>query len=156
MLKRNNTTSKKGVSLIELIIAMAIFGMIMVSIFPAFIILNLTNIVSKENVSANYIAQQTSEELYQLGKDTTLTAFTLQSRLNALGFFEDGSGKYVNNLNADFTQVLTVTLTGKSTQLGEGFARLLLIVESKHNYVYNSNTINDYRSQIESVIPIGN
>ena len=38
MLKRNNTTSKKGVSLIELIIAMAIFGMIMVSIFPAFII----------------------------------------------------------------------------------------------------------------------
>ncbi len=154
MLKRNNTTSKKGVSLIELIIAMAIFGMIMVSIFPAFIILNLTNIVSKENVSANYIAQQTSEELYQLGKDTTLTAGTLPSRLNALGFFVDGSGKYVNNLNADFTQVLTVTLNDPN--LGTGFAKLKLIVESKHNYVYNANTINDYRSQIESVIPIGN
>lgn len=154
MLNRNNKTNKKGVSLIELIIAMAIFGMIMVSIFPAFIILNLTNIVSKENVSANYIAQQTSEELYQWGKDTTLTSLTLPSRLNALGFFVDVSGKYVNNSNADFTQVLTVILN--DPQLGPGFVKLILIVESKHNYVYNANTINDDRSQIESVIAIGN
>ncbi len=154
MFNRNNIKNKKGVTLIELIIAMAIFGMIMVSIFPAFIILNLTNIVSKENVSANYLAQRTSEELYQLGKDNTLTVGTLPGRLNALGFYIDGSGHYVNNLNADFIQVLTVTLN--DPVLGTGFARLLLIVESRHNYTYNSNTINDYRSQIESIIPIGN
>lgn len=143
--------SKRGMSLIELIIAMAIFGMIMVSIFPAFIILNLTNIVSKENVGANYLAQETSEELYELGQDDTLNVGDFPTRLNGLGFVVDGSGNYVNNSNADFSQILTVSYDDPET----GFVRLILVVESKHNYIYNTNTINDYRSQIETIIAVG-
>ena len=133
--------NKRGMTLIELIIAMAIFGMI----------LNLTNIVSKENVSANYLAQQTSEELYQLSQDSTVTQGNFASRLNGLGFTVDGSGNYVNNSNVDFVQVLTVTHNSPEA----GFTRLILIVESKHNYVFDSNSINDYRSQIETIIVLG-
>lgn len=143
--------NKRGMSLIELIIAMAIFGMIMVSIFPAFIILNLTNVVSEENVSANYLAQKTSEELYQLGQDETLTKAGFPTRLNGLGFTIDGSGNYVNPSDSDFIQILTVSYDNPDV----GFVRLKLVVESKHNYVFNSNTINDYRSQIETIIAIG-
>lgn len=145
-------TNKHGMSLIELIIAMAIFGMIMVSIFPAFIILNLTNIVSEENVGANYLAQETSEELYQLGQDETLTEADFPTRLNGLGFTIDGSGNYINNSDSDFSQNLTVLYNNPET----GFVRLILVVESKRNYVYNSSTINDYRSQIETIIALGN
>ena len=147
----NNLKNRLGMSLIELIIAMAIFGMIMVSIFPAFIILNLTNIVSKENVSANYLAQYTSEELYQLGQDDTLTVGDFPVRLNGLGFYIDGSGNFINNSDPDFSQILTVQYDNPET----GFIRLILVVESKHNYVYNANTINDYRSQIETIIAVG-
>ena len=143
--------NKRGMSLIELIIAMAIFGMIMVSIFPAFIILHLSNIVSEENVGANYLAQETSEELYQLGQDETLTKAGFPTRLNGLGFTIDGSGNYINPSDPDFTQILTVSYDNPDA----GFVRLILVVESKHNYVYNSNTINDYRSQIETIIAIG-
>lgn len=144
--------NKRGMSLIELIIAMAIFGMIMVSIFPAFIILNLSNIVSEENVGANYLAQETSEELYQLGQDESLTEADFPTRLNGLGFTIDGSGNYVNSSDPDFTQILTVSYDNPEA----GFVRLILVVESKRNYVLNSNTINDYRSQIETIIALGN
>lgn len=144
--------NKRGMTLIELIIAMAIFGMIMVSIFPAFIILNLTNVVSEENVGANYLAQETSEELYQLGQDGTLTQADFPTRLNALGFTIDGTGNYINSSNPDFTQILTVSYDNPDV----GFVRLILVVESKRNYVFNSNTINDYRSQIETIIALGN
>ena len=148
----SNLKNRRGMSLIELIIAMAIFGMIMVSIFPAFIILNLTNIVSKENVSANYLAQHTSEELYQLGQDDTLTIADFPVRLNGLGFTIDGSGNFINNSDPNYSQVLNVQYNNP----GAGFIRLILVVESKHNYVYNANTINDYRSQIETIIAVGN
>ena len=147
----NNLKNRLGMSLIELIIAMAIFGMIMVSIFPAFIILNLTNIVSKENVSANYLAQHTSEELYQLSKDDTVNQSNLSSRLSGLGFSLDGSGNYINNSHTDYTQVLSVTHDWPE----DGFTRFILVVESKHNYVFDSNSINDYRGQIETIIALG-
>lgn len=143
--------NKKGMTLVELIIAMAIFGMIMVSIFPAFLIINMTNIVSKENVSANYIAQNTIEELYQLGQDSTVTQADFATRLASKGFTLDVSGRYLNSADIDFNQWLTVTLDSPST----GFTKLLLIVESKHNYVYNASTINDYRSQIETIVVLG-
>lgn len=147
----NNLKNRQGMSLIELIIAMAIFGMIMVSIFPAFIILNLTNIVSKENVSANYLAQHTSEELYQLGQDDTLSVADFPIRLNGLGFTVDGSGNFINNTDPDYTQILSVQYDNPET----GFIRLILKVVSKHNYNYNANIINDYRSQIETIIAVG-
>lgn len=143
--------NKRGMTLIELIIAMAIFGMIMVSIFPAFIILNLTNIVSEENVSANYLAQQTSEELYQLGRDNTVTQANFATRLATLGFTLDGSGQYLNSSHADYQQWLTVTHDDPEA----GFTRLILVVDSKHNYVLDTNSINDYRSQIETIIVLG-
>jgi prepilin-type N-terminal cleavage/methylation domain-containing protein len=144
--------NKQGMTLIELIIAMAIFGMIMVSIFPAFIILNLTNIVSEENVSANYLAQHTSEELYQLGRDDTVTQANFATHLATLGFTLDGSGQYLNNSHVDYQQWLTVTHDDPEV----GFTRLILVVDSKHNYVFDTNSINDYRSQIETIIVLGN
>lgn len=75
--------NKKGVTLVELIIAMAIFGMIMVSVFPAYLILNLTNIVSKENVSANYVAQQSIEELINLSNSSSVTQSNFSTEISA-------------------------------------------------------------------------
>lgn len=143
--------NKRGMTLVELIIAMAIFGMIMVSIFPAYLILNITNIVSRENVSANFIAQNTIEELYHLSQDDAVTQSNLAAQLNTLGFFVQVDGTYLNSSNIDFNQNLSVLHDNPEN----GFTRLILVVESKHSYTYNANTINDYRSQIETIIALG-
>ena len=144
--------NKKGVTLVELIIAMAIFGMIMVSVFPAYLILNLTNIVSKENVSANYVAQQSIEELINLSNSSSVTQSNFSTEISALGFTLQLDGTYLNTSNLDFNQKLSAF----HDEPEDGFTRVILIVETKHPYVFNSSTINDYRSQIETIIALEN
>lgn len=63
--------NRKGMTLIEVVVAMAIFGIIMVTLFPAFLITNLMNNISKEFTDANYMAQMEMENLYNYSLDNT-------------------------------------------------------------------------------------
>lgn len=65
--------NRKGMTLIEVVVAMAIFGIIMVTLFPAFLITNLMNIASKQFTDANYLAQAEIEEIYNYSKTHSLS-----------------------------------------------------------------------------------
>lgn len=64
--------NRKGMTLVEVIVAMALFAIVMVTVFPAFLITNMMNNVSKEFMDANYYATEELEEIYQAGKTATL------------------------------------------------------------------------------------
>lgn len=75
-----------GLTLVELVVAMGLFGVIMVTLFPAFILSNLIDNTSKEFNDANNLAQQQIEEVYQLAQ-----TMTLESAIDAL----EGTYAYV-------------------------------------------------------------
>ncbi len=60
--------NKKGLTLVEVVVAMGLFGIIMVTLFPAFLITNLMNITSREFTDANFEAQSELEEIYNWSK----------------------------------------------------------------------------------------
>ena len=64
--------NRKGMTLIEVVVAMAIFGIIMVTLFPAFLITNLLNIASKQFTDANFLAQAEIEEIYNYSQTHSL------------------------------------------------------------------------------------
>jgi prepilin-type N-terminal cleavage/methylation domain-containing protein len=64
--------NRRGMTLVEVIVAMALFAIVMVTVFPAFIITNMMNNVSKEFMDANYYATEELEEIYHKGKSENL------------------------------------------------------------------------------------
>jgi len=64
--------NRKGMTLIEVVVAIGLFGIIMVTIFPAFLMMNLMNIVSSEIIDATYVAQRHVEFLYEYSQESTL------------------------------------------------------------------------------------
>ena len=64
--------NRKGMTLVEVIVAMALFAIVMVTVFPAFLITNMMNNVSKEFMDANYYATEELEEIYNKGKTSDL------------------------------------------------------------------------------------
>ena len=81
--------NRKGMTLIEVVVAMAIFGIIMVTLFPAFLITNLMNNISKEFTDANYMAQMEMENLYHHSQSNTFSdslAFISDKSSSGLGY----------------------------------------------------------------------
>ena len=72
--------NKKGLTLVEVVVAMGLFGIIMVALFPAFLITNLMNITSREFTDANFIVQSELEKIYN------------QHQFFILGSHYEGSG----------------------------------------------------------------
>ncbi len=64
--------NRKGMSLVEVIVAMALLAMVLVTLFPAFLITNMMNNVSKEFMDASYYATEELEEIYHKGKTDDL------------------------------------------------------------------------------------
>ena len=64
--------NRKGMTLVEVIVAMALFAVVLVTLYPAFLITNMMNNVSKEFMDANYYATEELEEIYHRGKTENL------------------------------------------------------------------------------------
>ncbi len=64
--------NRKGMTLVEVIVAMALLAMVLVTLFPAFLITNMMNNVSKEFMDASYYATEELEEIYHKGKTDDL------------------------------------------------------------------------------------
>jgi prepilin-type N-terminal cleavage/methylation domain-containing protein len=68
--------NRKGMTLVEVIVAMALFAVVLVTLYPAFLITNMMNNVSKEFMDANYYATEELEEIYHKGKTDDLAGIT--------------------------------------------------------------------------------
>lgn len=64
--------NRKGMTLVEVIVAMALLAMVLVTLFPAFLITNMMNNVSKEFMDASYYATEELEGIYHKGKTDDL------------------------------------------------------------------------------------
>jgi prepilin-type N-terminal cleavage/methylation domain-containing protein len=64
--------NRKGMTLVEVIVAMALFAIVMVTLFTAFLITNVMNNVSKEFSDASYLAQNEIERIYGLSQENTV------------------------------------------------------------------------------------
>jgi len=64
--------NRKGMTLVEVIVAMALFAIVMVTLFTAFIITNLMNNVSKEFSDATYQAQSEMEVVFGYSREESL------------------------------------------------------------------------------------
>jgi len=140
------TLNKKGMTLIEVVVAIAIFGIVMVTIFPAVLVLNLMNTYSYEKLDTTYIAQQEMEKI--IFESRTRNLSNLRTYLDdVMGYTHDSSVLTSFVYHKDFTNyTITVSFTQfESTNL----YNLIVIVES------STNDIEGERVQLETMIAPG-
>lgn len=141
--------NRKGMTLIEVVVAMAIFGIIMVTLFPAFLILNLTNIVSRENTDANYIAQNVLEYIYDFSQNRSLedTIDMPDSQVDLTGdhgYTNNGTVGNVTTLTK-IEETYTVTVTFTEDQPSSGLTTVLVVVVANQN-------VGGHRAQLETIV----
>ncbi len=137
----------RGMTLIEIVIALAIFGMITVAIYPAFLVLAKMNLLSKANLSSNYIAQDVSETLFYysqslandelIGELVSDQGFTIDSHVDQI---------YTLSKTEDNFQI-TIVITFSSPTAE--FVTTVVNVASLNQAIAGQN------SQIESILSFG-
>ena len=70
--------NKKGLTLVELIITIALIGLIAVVFMPVFLLSAKTNKQSEDKLSATYFGKDAMEMVYQISEDTEF----IQDKLN--------------------------------------------------------------------------
>ena len=142
--------NKKGLTLVEVVVAMGLFGVIMVTLFPAFLITNLMNITSREITDANFEAQSELEEIYSRSKTPGVTAAAV---LDIMGYDTRSStvcttspcekisgvyrnvvtfGQYIDPVSGPSTTltnvIISVSKIVDNPQIGEDRAQLQVIL----------------------------
>ena len=137
-------------TLVEVVVAIGLFGIIMVTIFPAFLILNLMNIYSDETTSATYLAQQHVEYIYEYGHQQELdnVASMFQSVEHGFVIVENNSTWLIMTGNID-DYWIEVTIQKNHPNLG--LHSVVVLVES----LVERPNIGDNRAQIQTVIREG-
>ena len=145
--------NKKGLTLVEVVVAMGLFGVIMVTLFPAFLITNLMNITSREFTDANFEAQSELEEIYDLSKSLGVTAASV---LDGMGYDTPPSTVCTTSpcerLSGVYRYVVTFgpyndPVTGPSTTLTNVIISVSKIVDNPQ--------IGEDRAQLQIVLRFG-
>jgi len=141
--------NKKGLTLIEVVVAIALFGIVMVTIFPAVMMLNLVNRVSYENTEAAFVAQKTLERIIFESKDARVNELvTVLTDNSDLSFNNDSNVLTPEHLI--FTKVegaYTTTVDFKAIS-GSNLWQVLVIVVS------DTNDIEGRRAQLETIVSL--
>lgn len=140
------TLNKKGMTLIEVVVAIAIFGIVMVTIFPAVLVLNLMNTYSYEKLDTTYIAQQEMEKIIFESRTRNIT--NLRTYIDdVMEYTYDNTVLTSFVYHKDFTNY---TITVSFTQFDStNIYNLIVIVES------STNDIEGERVQLETMIAPG-
>ncbi len=140
--------NKSGMTLVEMVIAIGLLGIISVSIFPSLVVLSKMNYVSKENLSSNYIAQDVSERLYNYSQ-TIAEDDLVNTLINNQGYSlssNTGNSYFLSKDEEDFKIDLEINLSDASTH----FVKVNVSVSSLNEAIDNKS------SQIESILRFGN
>lgn len=135
--------NKKGLTLVEVVVAMGLFGIIMVTLFPAFLITNLMNITSREFTDANFEAQSELEEIYNWSKVAGATPTSVLTSA-AMGPYscvgntcskDDGDYHYIVTFSANAevatmtNVVITVSKPSANPNYGKDRAQLEIVLK---------------------------
>ncbi len=139
--------NKRGMTLIEVVVAIAIFGIVMVTIFPAVLVLNLMNTYSFEKLDTTYIAQEDMEEIIFESRNNSLDSvrsYILNTMNYTFQVDESTASRFVYQ-RVDARYTITVSLTQiDSTRLFQ----LMVAVSS------STNEIEGERVQLETIISL--
>ena len=137
--------NRKGMTLVEVVVAIGLFGIIMVTIFPAFLILNLTNIVSYENTDANYVAQDVLERITNSAQ-TSSYEDTTDMLVSVYGYtFNSGLSSTDIDVYTFSDDEYTINITFSLDQPTEGLTTVLVVVVANRN-------IEGQRAQLETIV----
>lgn len=130
--------NKLGFTFVEVIIAMAIFAILIVGVFPAFLIGVKLNAISKVSVETSTVAQTTMEQIYDYSINNTLsTTITSMTTSGTPPFTNQGTINKVTTLNKnDSTYTIVVVFTQDS--LTTGLTRCKVTV-TKHDNPYGAS-----------------
>ena len=149
LLGKSKKRHKKGLTLIEVVVAIAIFGIVMVTIFPAVMILNLANRVSFENTEAAFIAQQALERVIFESDNTTINGLTtILTTDEELLFVIDISEPQHITLTRIMDQYQT-TIDLMQLEPDSSLWRVIVVVNSL------TDDIAGQRAQLETIVSLG-
>ncbi len=137
----------RGMTLIEVVIALAIFGMITVAIYPAFLVLAKMNLLSKANLLSNYIAQDVSETLFHYSQSLENDEL-IGALISDQGFTIDSHVDQVYTLSKtedNFKISIIITFSSPTAE----FVTTVVNVASLNQAIAGQN------SQIESILSFG-
>jgi prepilin-type N-terminal cleavage/methylation domain-containing protein len=147
MVQEMRQLNKRGMTLIEVVVAIAIFGIVMVTIFPAILVLNLMNTYSFEKLDTTYIAQEDMEEIIFESRNNSLVNvrnYILNTMNYTFQVDESTASRFVYQ-RVDARYTISVTLTQiNSTRLFQ----LMVAVSS------STNEIEGERVQLETIISL--
>ena len=147
MVQEMRQLNKRGMTLIEVVVAIAIFGIVMVTIFPAILVLNLMNTYSFEKLDTTYIAQEDMEEIIFESRNNSLVNvrnYILNTMNYTFQVDESTASRFVYQ-RVDARYTISVTLTQiDSTRLFQ----LMVAVSS------STNEIEGERVQLETIISL--
>lgn len=147
MVESMRQLNKRGMTLIEVVVAIAIFGIVMVTIFPAVLVLNLMNTYSFEKLDTTYIAQQAMEEIMFESRDSNLADLKsyISSMMNYTLDLDDTVAKKVVYQRVEERYTISVTIT----QIEETKLYQLMVAISS-----STNEIEGERVQLETIISL--
>ena len=144
--------NKKGLTLVEVVVAMGLFGIIMVALFPAFLITNLMNITSREFTDANFIVQSELEKIYNMSKEE----FVETSKSAEVQVFE--SLTYVcigstctKNVDEYHYSAIFNTFKDPVTNADTSLTNIVLTVSK----IQDNPTIGEDRASLQIILKIG-
>ncbi|NNU75975.1 type IV pilus modification PilV family protein [Clostridium estertheticum] len=143
--QKNILLNRKGMTLIELIVSMAILAIILVPFMNMFLQSTVTNKKSETILDATYVAQSNMENIYSISKSKTFIAGRSQLIDND-GFIEtgeltDNDYNYTKNVTGYFIKVQIMRIDGKGN-----LVKLLV-------KIYDNSSMSKLESQMETIIP---
>jgi len=131
---------RKGLTLVEIIVAMAVFAIVVATLLPAFVFVARLNVVSKAGVDITAIAQQEAEKFYGYSRNNTYTnTLALSAVTTAYTITTGGSGEKVLTRN-DAANHVTIVVTlwdgqwDGTTHSGMTKIRVIASIDSGYNY----------------------
>lgn len=139
--------TKKAMTLIEVVVAIGLFGIVMVTIFPAALVLTLMNRVSYENIDTTFIAQQTMERIiFEANtKDITTIHQIVQNEMD-FSFNDTGSTTSYNYVNTETNYTVNLTILQDSDI--PMLWHVIVVVDSSLNDAEGT------RTQMETIVAI--
>jgi prepilin-type N-terminal cleavage/methylation domain-containing protein len=147
MVQKMRQLNKRGMTLIEVVVAIAIFGIVMVTIFPAVLVLNLMNTYSFEKLDTTYIAQEDMEEIIFESRNNSLDNVRsyISNTMNYTFLADESTTSMFVYQRVDARYTISVSLTQiDSTELYQ----LMVAVSS------STNEIEGERVQLETIISL--
>ncbi|MCB2355922.1 prepilin-type N-terminal cleavage/methylation domain-containing protein [Clostridium estertheticum] len=143
--QKNILIKRKGMTLIEIIVSLAILAIIIVPFLNMFVQSTVTNKKSETILDATYVAQREMEYIYSISKSKTFIAGRLQ--------LTDNDGFTQTNVSANNNYSYTKNVTGYFINIqimrivGRGNLVKLLVK------IYDNSSMSKLESQMETILP---